>query len=94
MAPSVVALSEARPPSGREQMSRMFNSSVCRCHTSGKKKKDNRWTRLQNSDTSFSLYLWVEADVWDGGRFVVRLVPEGTGLVEVAPQLWETNRVD
>lgn len=59
-----------------------------------KKKRHNRWTWLQNSDTSFSLYLWVEADVWDGGRFVVRLVPEGTGLVEVAPQLWETNRVD
>lgn len=47
-----------------------------------------------DSDTSFSRYLWVEADVWDGGRRVVRLVPEGVGLIEVAPQLGETNRVD
>lgn len=36
---------------------------------------------------TFSRYLWVEADVWDGGGRVVRLVLEGVGLVEVAPQL-------
>lgn len=84
-------LSEARPPSGCEQMSRMFNSSFCHCRGSGKKTTHNWWTWLQDSDDSFSGYLWVEADVWDGGRLVVRLVPEGAGLVEVAPQLWETH---
>lgn len=47
-----------------------------------------------DSDTSISRYLWVEADVWDGGGRVVRLVPEGVGLIKVAPQLGETNRVD
>lgn len=54
----------------------------------------NSWTWLQNSDPSFSRYLWVEADVWDGGRLIERLVPESAGLVKVAPQLGESKRGD
>lgn len=39
---------------------------------------------VQESDRK---YLWVEADVGDGGGLVEGLVPETSGLVEVAPQL-------
>lgn len=85
-------LSEARPPSGCEQLSRMLNPSFFPLVAVVKNR--NRWTRVQNSGTSFRLYLWVEADVWDGGSLVVRLVPEGVGLVKVAPELWKTNRAD
>lgn len=44
-------------------------------------------TQKMDLNAEFSQYLWVEADVWDGSRLIERLVPEGTGLVEVAPQL-------
>ena len=87
-------LSEERPPCGRQQMSEMFNSSpfFWRCRRSvEKKQKKQTDSDCKNSDNSFRRYLWVEADVWDGGRLVVRLVPEGGGLVEVTPQLWETS---
>lgn len=39
-------------------------------------------------------YLWVEADVRDGGRLVERLVPQTAGLVKVAPQLCESHSHD
>lgn len=32
--------------------------------------------------------LWVEADIWDWGRCIKRLVPEWDGFIEITPKLW------
>lgn len=53
-------------------------------HPAGVERRERRGGA---AESGLGGYLWVEADVGDGGRLVERLVPEGVGLVEVAPQL-------
>lgn len=49
--------------------------------------KERRERRGAAAESGLGRYLRVEADVGDGGRLVECLVPEGVGLVEVAPKL-------